>query len=36
MKLIKVQRPDPDPELERIAKSSIEDLENEIAEERKQ
>jgi succinate dehydrogenase / fumarate reductase, flavoprotein subunit len=36
MKLIKVERPDPDPELERIAKSSIEDLENEIAEERKQ
>jgi succinate dehydrogenase / fumarate reductase flavoprotein subunit len=35
MKLIKVERPDPDPELERIAKSSIEDLENEIAEERK-
>jgi succinate dehydrogenase / fumarate reductase flavoprotein subunit len=35
MKLIKVERPEPDPELERIAKSSIEDLENEIAEERK-
>jgi len=36
MELIKIERPDPDPELERIAKSSIEDLENEIAEERKQ
>jgi succinate dehydrogenase / fumarate reductase flavoprotein subunit len=35
MELIKVQRPKPDPELVRIAESSIEDLENEIAEERK-
>ncbi len=35
MKLTKVERPAPDPELARIAKSSIEDLENEIAEERK-
>ena len=34
MKLEKVARPAPDPELERIAKSTIEDLENEIAEER--
>ena len=35
MKLNKAGRPDPDPELERIAKSSIEDLEIEIATERK-
>ena len=36
MKLVKVERPVPDLELERIAKSTIEDLEAEIAEERKQ
>jgi hypothetical protein len=36
MKLTKVQRPTPNPELVRIAESSIEDLENEIVEERKQ
>ena len=34
MELKKVQRPKPDPELERIAKSTIEDLEEEIAKER--
>ncbi|MEX0287531.1 MAG: fumarate reductase/succinate dehydrogenase flavoprotein subunit [Flavobacteriaceae bacterium] len=34
MKLKKVERPLPDPELERIAKSTIEDLEEEIAKER--
>ena len=34
MKLKKVERPKPDPELERIAKSSIEDLETEVAGER--
>lgn len=34
MKLQKVKRPAPDKELERIAQSSIEDLEKEIAEER--
>lgn len=36
MKLEKRKRPEPDPELERIAKSSIEDLENEIVRERGQ
>lgn len=36
MQLNKVARPAPDPDLERIAKSSIEDLEEEIASERKQ
>jgi succinate dehydrogenase / fumarate reductase flavoprotein subunit len=35
MKLKKVERPSPNPELERIAKSSIEDLEQEIVNERK-
>jgi succinate dehydrogenase / fumarate reductase flavoprotein subunit len=35
MELIKVQRLTPNPELVRIAESSIEDLENEIVEERK-
>jgi hypothetical protein len=35
MELIKVQRLKPDPELVRIAESSIEDLENEMGEERK-
>jgi len=36
MKLAKVERPVPNPELERIAKSSIDALEMEIVEERKQ
>jgi len=36
MKLAKVERPVPNPELERIAKSSIDALEKEIVEERKQ
>ena len=36
MQLTKVERPDPDPELVRIAKSTIEDLEKEIAKERKE
>ena len=35
MQLNKVERPAPDTELERIAKSSIDDLEKEIAEERR-
>ena len=36
MELIKVERPIPNTELERIAESSIEDLEREIEQERKQ
>ncbi|MGB4837977.1 MAG: fumarate reductase/succinate dehydrogenase flavoprotein subunit [Saprospiraceae bacterium] len=36
MELVKVKRPVPNPELVRIAESTIEDLENEIVEERKQ
>ena len=36
MQLNKVERPNANPELVRIAESSIEDLENEIIEERKQ
>mgnify|MGYP000209073564 FL=1 len=36
MQLNKVERPSANPELVRIAESSIEDLENEIIEERKQ
>ncbi len=35
MKNIKVERPEPDPELARIARSKLEDLEAEVANERK-